>query len=260
MTAPLIIVGMHRSGTTLLTRMLRAQGMFVGHRLSKHAEALLFHAANVEMLRAAGTEWDAPRPALAAMGDAEALEHLTAIARRRLSGPQTWRYLGPKMFAARGRIDEHLGFAWGFKDPRNAVLLPVWLRLFPTARVLHIRRHGIDVAASLAEREARRAIPGDCVRIEAGLALWSEYEAALDAALARVPAERQLTVRFEDHAAEPDTVQAAINAFAGLGPPVAPPSALRPDLSRCFAYRAEPALRATAERHAELLRAHGYAP
>jgi hypothetical protein len=42
---------------------------------------------------------------------------------------------------------------WGWKDPRNTFTLPIWLDLFPSAKIIHVYRHGIDVARSLQTRE-----------------------------------------------------------------------------------------------------------
>ncbi len=260
LTQPLIICGMHRSGTSMLTRILAAHGLFIGHRLGKHPEALFFHRLNEELLRGAGASWDQPEAALATLREPGEVERLAKRLRPRLRGLGTWSYLGPRIVAARARIGPNLRFAWGWKDPRNSLLLPVWLALFPEARVLRIRRHGIDVAASLAAREARRAVPGRCAASAEGLALWAEYEAVLDGWLAAVPADRQLTVRFEDYAVDPHSAQAALNVFVGLGPVRPIPVGLRPDPGRSFAYRANSALRAEAERFAALLRTHGYEP
>ena len=44
---------------------------------------------------------------------------------------------------------------WGIKDPRLCVLLPLYLRIYPDATVLHIRRNPDDVAASLTKRNKR---------------------------------------------------------------------------------------------------------
>ncbi|MFB6261703.1 MAG: sulfotransferase, partial [Thiohalorhabdaceae bacterium] len=44
---------------------------------------------------------------------------------------------------------------WGWKDPRNTFTLPLWLELFPEARVINVERHGVDVAESLVVRRNR---------------------------------------------------------------------------------------------------------
>jgi hypothetical protein len=260
MTQPLIILGMHRSGTSMLTRVLRARGLFTGHVLTKHAEAQFFYELNEAMLGATGASWDRPGAALRQLDDPAAVARLAALLRGRLRGLGTWGYLGPRMIRARGRIGPHLRFAWGWKDPRNSLFLPVWLEVFGEARLLRIRRHGIDVAASLLARELRRAEPRFCRTIADGLELWSEYETALDRWLDRVPSHRQMTVRFEDYAADCTNGQAEIDAFAGLSPLGEVSPELRPAPERALSYRRDPALREEAARHAAVLRKHGYQP
>ncbi len=44
---------------------------------------------------------------------------------------------------------------WGIKDPRLCILLPLYLDIFPKAKVVHIRRDPNDVAASLCKRKKR---------------------------------------------------------------------------------------------------------
>jgi hypothetical protein len=39
---PVIILGMHRSGTTMVTKLLEEVGLFVGDRLDENHEAVLF--------------------------------------------------------------------------------------------------------------------------------------------------------------------------------------------------------------------------
>jgi hypothetical protein len=42
---------------------------------------------------------------------------------------------------------------WGWKDPRNSLLLPYWLQLFPESRILHVRRSPEGVFKSLQRRD-----------------------------------------------------------------------------------------------------------
>src|SRR5213078_1316124 len=44
---------------------------------------------------------------------------------------------------------------WGWKDPRTVFTLPLWLQLFPKAKIINIVRNGVDVASSLSVREQK---------------------------------------------------------------------------------------------------------
>ena len=93
---------------------------------------------------------------------------------------------------------------WGWKSPLTTFTLPIWLDLVPHAKVIHIYRHGVDVANSLRQRENRdweRRAPFSkgvlpvsgvtchpakdwgvyqsppCDSLEGGLTLWEEYVA-----------------------------------------------------------------------------------
>jgi hypothetical protein len=50
----------------------------------------------------------------------------------------------------------NIDIPWGWKDPRNTFLLPIWLEIFPNAKIIHIYRNGLDIAKSLAVREQSR--------------------------------------------------------------------------------------------------------
>ena len=56
---------------------------------------------------------------------------------------------------------------WGWKDPRNSLLLPLWKQIFPDATVIHIFRDGRDVALSLLNRE---------IKWDGGKSIFSEEE------------------------------------------------------------------------------------
>jgi hypothetical protein len=90
-------------------------------------------------------------------------------------------YLGPKHFL-KYRSIRRVGFPWGWKEPRNTFTLPLWLDIFPKARIIHIYRNGIDVAKSLAKREEARLeklLRGDKNIIESQRRQMEEYGALL---------------------------------------------------------------------------------
>lgn len=195
--APLIIIGMHRSGTSIVARLLERGGLFVGGDwLDENHESISFSRANRAMCGEGpylvhDYGWTAPK------SDA-------FIAARRGYAERAARNIGA-FFSDRGTEA-----AWGWKDPRNALTLPVWLSIYPSAKVLHVVRDGRSVALSLAER--------DELDVSFGLALWGHYAARAEAAMEELPADRKLNLRFEDLAAAPAQVLERLFAFAGLVP------------------------------------------
>lgn len=152
---PVIVIGMHRSGTSMVMRLLARLGLFTGWELDANAEAVFFVLRNEAILHAQGGRWDDPSPIDRLLAEPRLRERLRDAMRRELDSPATISYLGPLRFL-RWRSLQRLSFAWGWKDPRNTLLLPLWLEIFPDARVVHVVRNGIDVALSLAHREQQR--------------------------------------------------------------------------------------------------------
>ncbi|MHA7820216.1 MAG: sulfotransferase [Erythrobacter sp.] len=282
MNQPLIILGMHRSGTSMLTRILRQQGVFLGHKIQSDDEAMFFLELNRWVLRVAGTDWDHPTPALEMLKDEGTVTRIANHLATRLSGTRTYPYLGTHILKAGMRIGTHLPFLWGFKDPRTCITLPAWLKLFPEARLLRIQRHGVDVAASLETRQtgavkeqlgqysrrvrmgladpARTHIVGSvrCNTLGGGVELWSEYERALDDYLADIPQQQQMHLRYEDYLTDFAGLHPKVASFVGIDSSVPLPPGIRPDPSRAFAYRSEARCVEAAEQFAPLLAQHGY--
>ncbi|MFQ5678537.1 MAG: sulfotransferase [Gemmatimonadota bacterium] len=238
---PLIVIGMHRSGTSLLTRLLEALGLFVGRRKEGNHEAVFFLRLNDWLLRESGGAWHNPTP-LRWVLEAEplrsrALNHLAQLCR-------SWRaaeYLGWRRYASVGSL-QRIPFPWGWKDPRNTFTAPLWLDLFPEATVVHIWRHGVDVARSLRRREEAHAretaartrrkrlrrvlLPRRtpelwycprCVRLECGFALWEQYVTQARRVIDSVP-DRALEIRYEDLVSDPYPTLHPIIASSGLSP------------------------------------------
>jgi hypothetical protein len=195
--SPLIVIGMHRSGTSIVTRLLERGGLYVGGSwLDENHESIFFSRANRAMCGEGpylvhDFGWTAPK------------SDEFIMARRGFAERAAEK---PKAFFA-----ERAGEAvWGWKDPRNALTLPVWLSIFPGARVLHVVRDGRAVALSLAAR--------DSLDVSFGLALWGHYAARAERAMEPLPEDRRMSVRFEDLAADPQGVLARLFLFSGLTP------------------------------------------
>ena len=154
----LLVLGMHRSGTSTAARILNLLGChFAPESLAVGAndenpkgfwERLDVVELNDSMLRAAGTVWHSPLcfdPL--ALGDEE-----------------TARFTSTANLILRD-LDMHR--PWFIKDPRLCLTLPLWQPLLEAPLAVHVLRHPLEVAASLL---ARNALP-----IPVGLALWEMH-------------------------------------------------------------------------------------
>jgi hypothetical protein len=232
---------------------------------------------NEEILHQCGAFWSEPMSAHFMLAQPEVVEQLAATARGALAAGFE-RYAGPGGGDLEARAKEPPPFGW--KDPRNTFTLPVWRHVFPRLRAVHIVRHGVDVAASLARRhaEALRAATGDSVpsaltvirdqalgvlssrrgwTLAEALTMWEQYvEKARQESAAL--GERALEIRYEDLLARPEEVVATLAEFCGVPPPTqqALPG-LEP--ARAFAFRRNPELVELAGSARDVLARYGYA-
>ena len=54
---PIIVIGMHRSGTGMLARVLSGLGVWMGERQSDNSEDMFFFTLNEWLLRLSGAAW-----------------------------------------------------------------------------------------------------------------------------------------------------------------------------------------------------------
>src|SRR3954447_9808557 len=240
---PVILLGMHRSGTSLIARLLDDLGLFQGAELQDDHESVYFMDVNDLLLKRVGAAWDNPAPVRGFLDNGDALRLTAACVRADLESKRLAGYLGLKRYLKCKSLRK-LDVPWGWKDPRTVFTLPLWLRLFPSARFVYIVRNGVDVASSLRVREQRelarrieeypakaRQITSHsmleragfkgsarCLTLAGGFGLWEEYVAEAEAALAAVPNER-VVVNYEQFLADPTQPGrglAALARFCGL--------------------------------------------
>jgi len=196
--AGIVVLGMHRSGTSALTRILNLLGADVGpeddllteyDNPSGHWESKALVACNDRILAAFGRSWDFP-PWL------EPGWELSPRAER----------LVPDMadtFAGVFSSDP-----WVWKDPRTCLTFPLWRRVLgPSVRVVLVLRDPGAVVSSLKRR--------DGIPTVYGTGLWHRYVRAAVRASRGLPV---VCVHFAELVASPtDTIRRVVDDLGTLG-------------------------------------------
>lgn len=201
-TNPVLIVGCHRSGTSFLAKLCSGAGLFLGSDLFENHESNRFMQLHDQLLSLTGSHWNDPRAFLERFGEDPDFAQLVdnAIIRDILSPGFFHRFHGYRNYLA-----GHLAGRrpWGWKDPRTLLLITSYLRIFPGCSVLHLCRNGIDVAASLVQRdlaeEGGHGVPGGHPqRLETAFDTWTCYEKSILEAVEKSAHPSYLRIRFED--------------------------------------------------------------
>lgn len=171
MSGPIVITGMHRSGTSLLASLLRSSGLHLGERLLPPSRA--------------------NQPGY--FEDVDFIElHDRALKRmgRSMYDPpdSTGAFDGDVLEGAQSLLEKSTGQSpWGWKDPRSALFLEQWLRLAPDAQFVFVYRHPTQVIHSLRRRgdaELQWQYPGAAsvaslggfrFRIAKAASMWIQY-------------------------------------------------------------------------------------
>ena len=156
-----VLLGMHRSGTSPIARGLKALGVELGEELLPPApenptgfwEDVAIQKLNDQLLTSINQVWDSMAP----------------ISRSAWSSPEVQTHMLEAVEIVRSRFGKFP--LWGFKDPRTARLLPFWQALFghldlADSYVLIIR-NPISVARSLKTRNN--------FALEKSYLLWLEH-------------------------------------------------------------------------------------
>jgi GT2 family glycosyltransferase len=203
-----VVLGMHRSGTSLLANILHLLGVDMAD-MSDHVSP-----------KNAGGFWE--RPALVDIHD----EVLEVIGRpigqpsHLLPLPAAWwrrkevQALKPKLVAYLREQLQQAASPWGFKDPRTCRLLPLWWEVFREVNVepiyLHAIRKPAESSTSMANKsKARKISPAT------GELMWLSYN--YDIVRHVTVKQPPLLVDYDDWFADPlATAQKLVNAL-GIG-------------------------------------------
>jgi len=190
------VLGMHRSGTSLVTRILNLLGVDLGpdERLLEpgpdnplgfweHEEIV---ELNDKILGLLGGSWHEPPAFEPGWERSPALSGLRGVALEMIR----------REF---GRSE-----LWGWKDPRACLTLPFWQLLIPGMRYVICLRNPVDVARSLARRDDFPA--------EKSGRLWAEH---VEASLRHTAGEERLILFYEDVMADWPRALARLGGFIG---------------------------------------------
>jgi len=150
---PIIISGIHRSGTSLLTRIIEDNSVFFGDNKDINNESLFFQNINKWIMSTNSSTWDNPNSFIDTI-DKESFDMLTNKIKILLNSRSNFRYFGNKYFFKK-RNFFNMSSPWGWKDPRNIFTLPFWITLFPSSKVIIVKRHPYDVSISLINRNIK---------------------------------------------------------------------------------------------------------
>lgn len=173
------VLGMHRSGTSLLTKILNLVGLYLSpNHLSVqpladnpkgHWEHLEIVSLNDAILERFGGTWDEPPLLPSDWQNSSLIEDVK----------QRAKILIEDQFSG---VD-----LWGWKDPRTCLTLPFWQQLLPGMRYVIILRNPSDVARSLRSRNG--------FSTEKSSQLWFRY---VQSAFQHSEGKPRLIVFYED--------------------------------------------------------------
>ncbi len=191
MSQAFVILGMHRSGTSMLASIIQALGVFIGDELLPagvgnsygYFENVQFIGLNDLILMACGGSWENPPP----------LEKLLEVESKFKDS-----------IIAVIRANERS--KWGWKDPRTAITIWLYHPHLENPSYLYIKRDPFAVAQSLQRRDGSS--------IEKGLYLAEKYRVSIERFLETVSSPF-IELRYEDFLKDPVLQVKKVSDFVG---------------------------------------------
>lgn len=193
-----VILGMHRSGTSVIVRALEKTGLYIGEENS-------FNPADESNPRGyweLSDVWRANEDILASLGH-NWHDHFEI-------GPDTVR--GDKLKPLQNHIRKVIAnlnqhAPWAVKDPRMCMLLPLWMPLLDSPVFVITYRDPLEVAMSLRKR--------DGFPVQFGIALWEKY---VRASLGNSTGHPRVLISYAELVRKPEeTIAKVVNRLSKLG-------------------------------------------
>jgi hypothetical protein len=211
---PIIITGMHRSGTSLLASLLQQAGLDIGQRLVEanpgnkrgHFEDEDFVILHNDILAAHQTTM-----------------YLDNAPHRFEITPQL-RQRAEKLLASRSTSQN-----WGWKDPRTVLFLDFWKELVPGLKVIILYRSAEQVVDSLRRRGDRvlqhefrgsfllRHLGFSMFRMRSAVNMWLAYNRAMISFIERQDDSSTVLISADDVVNHPACVLNLINERIHIG-------------------------------------------
>jgi len=248
----------------MVSQLLDQLGLFVGRELQDDHESTYFLSINETIFARVGASWDNPLPMRYFLANPDAVQMTAGAVAADLSSRRIGTFFSPRGIFSRQSL-KNFDRPWGWKDPRTIFTLPVWLQLFPDARLIYIIRNGVDVASSLMVREQRllerrksrfearlaaklshrstleragyKGSPR-CFTLDGGFDMWREYVEEADRQLKGL-SNPILSMRYEDILEDPQkhlTEMAKFNQLDGATPAAVEQAAAKVNKSRARAF------------------------
>ncbi|MGH8497706.1 MAG: sulfotransferase [Methylococcales bacterium] len=192
----LIVLGMHRTGTSVLTGLLKRMGAYFGPLelsvpASEENRKGFWERCDVvdldqRTLEACDADWF----------------RVSKLDLNNLADPNAFRTQAGRILA---EMDQNQ--PWVMKDPRLCLLFPLWKEFLQSPICLHTHRNPIETARSL---QVRNGFP-----LQAGIALWEKYNLDALSASSGLP---RLLISYEELLESPvEVVWNLYNDLCNLG-------------------------------------------
>jgi len=192
----IIILGMHRSGTSLVSGLLTTLGVYMGKDFDgptpsnpvSHFEDMEFRKLNDRILKFSGGEWDnLPKESEIRKSQKKFSKPIVSLVKKR----------------SKYKI-------WGWKDPRTVLTIDLYMQSLKNPYFIIVFRNPLSIALSLNNRESRP--------IKSGLKLSSVYNQRMVNFLKKYPNTKKILINYEDLILDPVSELRKIIEFIQIKP------------------------------------------
>lgn len=191
-----IVLGMHKSGTTLVARTLHESGIIMGQEFPQNAD---YRTSKFE------ARWaqDINDSMLGASRDMLSLNVTSSL----LTENSISADVKSLMTDGITEMENHYS-NWGFKDPRTSLTYKYWRDVLPPHRLIVIYRNPVEVWRRYSKVN-RRWLSCKALKV------WADYNRKILDELETLPRENYLILKFENFLSGDDEIK-KLSQFVGM--------------------------------------------